>query len=387
MQIALNAQLVSTQQSYRSAGVSTYSLELLRALGRLRTEGQTAHEFTAYVGDEALALDGVTLVRGRLPLGVQFGARPPARIVWEQTAFPLLARRADLLHGLVNVLPLAARVPGVVTVHDLAFVRAPETMPRVRRTYLTALCRASVARAARVVAVSRQTADDLLRFFGVPAARVAVVPNGVDARFGPASAEESTAFRRARGLPDRFLLYLGTLEPRKNLERLLTAYARWRADAPASQRDVKLLLAGGKGWYYTQIFAQVRALGLESAVLFPGFLPAAELPAWYAAALAFVYPSRFEGFGLPVLEAMACGTPVLTSTTPSLLEVAADAALTVPPDDEAALADALRLLVEQDALRAELSRRGRARAARYSWRRTAQETLAVYEDARTAVHR
>lgn len=372
--IALDAQLLSTTHGYRSAGVSTYSLHLLRALGVLRGEGVTVLTFRAYVNDPNVQIDGVDIIRSRLPL-----ERPLPRIMWEQAALPRLARETALVHGLVNVLPLAATVPGVVTVHDLAFLRAPESMPGWRRTYLTALCRASVARARRVIAVSTQTADDLMRHFGTPAGKIAVVPNGVDAAFMPADPARAAAFRAARGLPERFVLFVGTLEPRKNLDGLLRAWARWRAQAPSDFADVRLVIAGGKGWFCDTIFAQARALRLEGQVLFPGFLPAEELPDWYRAALGFVYPSRFEGFGLPVLEAMACGTPVLTSTAPSLLEVAGGAALTAPPDDEAALADALRLLIEQESLRAELSRRGLARAALYSWRRTALETLAVYD--------
>lgn len=375
MRIALDAQLIATQPGYRSAGVSTYSLQLLRALGTLRREGATAHGFTAYVNDAALRIDGVELARTALPLD-----RPLPRILWEQTLLPWEARGAALLHGLVNVLPLAARVPGVVTVHDLAFLRAPESMPRVRRAYLARLCRASVAKAQRVIAVSAQTADDLHAFFGTPAGKIVVVPNGVDAAFAPGDVARAAEFRSSRSLPDRFLLFVGTLEPRKNLDGLVRAYARWCANAPDGVADVKLVIAGGKGWFYESIFAWVRSLGLEADVLFPGFVPAAELPDWYRAALAFVYPSHLEGFGLPVLEAMACGCPAVISTAPSLLEVAGDAALAVPPADEDALEHALHLVIEQESLRAELARRGLARAARFSWRRTALETLAVYED-------
>ncbi len=375
MHIALDAQLIHTGASFRSAGVSAYSLNLLRALGAARLEGTTEHSFAAYVNADDLRIPGVSLQRSRLPLD-----HPIARIGWEQAYFPLALGGADLVHGLVNVLPLAACVPGVVTVHDLAFLRTPQALARAKRTYLAALCRASVARAVQVIAVSTQTADDLMALFGTPARKITVVPNGVGPEFAPATATASARFRAARALPDRFILFVGTLEPRKNLEALVRAYAAWRAQARDEDRDVKLLLAGGKGWFYEQIFAQVRALGLEEAVLFTGFVPAAELPSLYAAALGFVYPSLLEGFGLPVLEAMACGAPVITSRAPSLLEVAGDAALCVEATDEAALAHALALLVTQPALRAELSARGRARAAHYSWRRTATETVCVYEE-------
>src|SRR5690606_6847481 len=144
--------------------------------------------------------------------------------------------------------------------------------------------------------------------------------------------------------------------------------------------DVALVLAGARGWYYDEIFRTVTALGLAGRVHFPGFVPAADLPAWYAGAEAFVYPSLFEGFGLPVLEAMACGVPVICSRVPSLLEVAGDAAITVAPDDEAGFAHALRLVLEQPRLCSALRKRGLVQAARFSWRRSAEQTLAVYEE-------
>lgn len=374
MQIALDAQLIHTGASFRSAGVSAYSLNLLRALGAARLAGATRHRFTAYVNAPGLALPGVDLVQSRLPL-----QRPLVRIAWEQALFPVALGDAGLVHGLVNVLPLAARIPGVVTVHDLAFLRTPDALPRAKRAYLAALCRASVARAAHVIAVSNQTADDLCALFGTPARKITVVPNGVGADFIPAADSEIATLRAAHVPPARYLLFVGTLEPRKNLDTLVRAFARWRAQAAPGDRDIKLVLAGAKGWFYEQIFAQVQALGLADAVLLTGYVPANDLPYWYQAALGFVYPSRLEGFGLPVLEAMACGVPVITSRAPSLMEVAGDAAICVEATDESALAHALALLVTQDALRAELCQRGLARAALFSWQRTAAETLAVYE--------
>lgn len=381
MKIALNAQLISTSDSYRSAGVSGYSLHLLRALGRLRPEGQLAHTLHAYVNADGLVIPGVEV--RQTPFSLH---NPAARIAWEQSALPLeIARRGDdLVHGLVNVVPLATGVPAVVTVHDLSFVRTPDALPALKRTYLTALCRRSVAKARQVIAVSQQTADDLMRYFETPSDKITVVHNGVGEEFAPAKPDDAprlAEWRAAHNLPERFLLYLGTLEPRKNLPLLLRAYARWRGMTAPENGDVKLVIAGGKGWFYEEIFTLTKELGHVDAVLFPGFIPSADLPSWYRAALAFVYPSRFEGFGLPVLEAMASSTPVITSQAPSLLEVAGDAALTVPTETPDALADALELVVNQPALCSELARRGIARAARFSWRTAARETVDVYDAA------
>jgi len=376
MRIALNAHLISDQESYRGAGVNNYGRQLLGALGQLVQEGRTPHRLIAFVHAHELQVAGIDLVRSHLPL-----ERPLARVAWEQTLLPLhlITQRADVVHGLVNVLPLATRTPGVVTVHDLSFVHTPQSLPPLKRVYQTRLCAASVARARRVIAVSRQTAEDVERWLGVPPAKITVIPNGVAPTFTPGDAAAAARFRQAKGLPARYLLYLGTLEPRKNLELLVRAFARWRAQAPPADQEIALVLAGGKGWYYDTIFRQVEAVGLQDLVRFAGFVPAAELPDWYRAAHAFLYPSLFEGFGLPVLEAMACGLPVLCSQSASLLEVTGDAALTFPADDEEALAQAIALLAGQPALLGALCARGLAQAARFSWRRAAEELLAVYE--------
>ena len=379
MHIAINAQLLSDQQSYRGAGVSNYSRHLLASLGELVADGSTDHRFTAFVNANGGETAGIHIQRTRWPLH-----RPLARIIWEQSLLPLQLSqlRADLVHGLVNVLPLTTRVPGVVTVHDLSFMRMPESLTVARRTYLTRLCQASVQRAAHVIAVSRQTADDVMHYFDIPAAKISVVYNGVAASFVPGDPITTAAFRQIKNLPARFLLYLGTLEPRKNLELLLKAFARWRNQASAEERQIKLVLAGGKGWFYTEIFRLVNALDLEQSVLFPGFIAENELPLWYQAAEGFVYPSLFEGFGLPVLEAMACGTPVLCSQASSLLEIVGTSTLTFPSQSEEELAAGLALLTGQPALRADLRAKGLVQARQFAWRNTAQATIAVYEAAR-----
>lgn len=376
MHIVLNAHLISAQAGYRNAGVSTYSRRLLTALGELVQQGVTEHRFTALVHAVDLDAPGIAVRRGPALLD-----SPLARIVWEQTALPLALARlcGDVVHGLVNVLPLATRVPGVVTVHDLSFIRYPELFPRVKRLYLTALCRASVQRARRVLAVSEQTAADLTRFFAVDPERIVIAPNGVAAEFVPGSAAGAAAFRAAQGLPERYWLYVGTLEPRKNLPMLLEAFARWRQTAEPVHHAVQLVIAGGKGWAFDAIFDQVARLGLASVVRFPGFIPQAELPDWYRGAELFVYPSSFEGFGLPVAEAMACETPVLCSDAPGVREVAGDAAWRLPPDDVAAWTAALGELAAQPSRRAALAVAGRAQAARFTWRASAEATLRAYD--------
>jgi glycosyltransferase involved in cell wall biosynthesis len=260
----------------------------------------------------------------------------------------------------------------------------PETLPRAKRLYHVRLSRASARKAQRVIAVSHQTADDLMHYWQIPSDKIVVVPNGVDQRFRPGAPDEVAAFRQERELPARFLLYLGTLEPRKNLDLLLEAFARWIEQAPARNKELTLVLAGGRGWFYERIFAQAEALGLSQRVIFPGFIPDGDLHRWYQAAEGFIYPSLFEGFGLPVLEAMACGTPVLCSDAPSLMEVAGDCALTFPVRGDATqsrdeLVNGISLMVDQPYLRDELRQRGLARSELFSWQRTAAHTIEVYE--------
>ena len=376
--VCINAQLLSSASSYRSAGVSNYSRHLLTALGQRVADGTIPHRLSAFLHAKDFAVAGIEIHRSSAWL-----ESPLLRIAWEQSVLPLALsyRHADVVHGLVNVLPLATRRPGVVTVHDLSFVRLPELFPPYKRAYLTALCRASVMRARQIIAVSHQTADDLVRLWGVDEARVRVAPNGVDARFSPGTAAQVEAFRHARALPERYWFYLGTLEPRKNLSVLLDAFARWRQAAPCAASPPHLVLAGGKGWYYETIFAQVAALGLTEWVHFPGFVPDAELPQWFRAAELFVYPSRYEGFGLPVLEAMACGTPVICSDAPGVREVAGDAAIQVAPDDVEAWVAALTLAATQPARLAALREAGLARAKQFTWETAAAVTIDAYERA------
>jgi glycosyltransferase involved in cell wall biosynthesis len=267
--------------------------------------------------------------------------------------------------------------PTVVTVHDLVFLRYPERFRRSKRLYLQALTGWSVRRARRVIAVSESTADDIVQLLGLPRRRITVIPNGIDhAALRPLPAAEVAAFRRAKGLPERVILYVGTLEPRKNLPALIRAYAAIRAETGAT-----LVLAGGKGWFYEEIFRTVRDLGLADVVRFPGYVPDAELPLWYNSAEVFVYPSLYEGFGLPALEALACAVPVIAANTSALPEVVGQAGLLIDPADDAALAAALRAVLTDPALAARLRAAGPPQAARFAWDAAARRTLAVYESA------
>jgi glycosyltransferase involved in cell wall biosynthesis len=370
--IGLNAQLLSLSQSYRGAGISWYQVNLLQNLARVSPEGL---RYSAFLSDPAFAEPSLTLHRSRLPT-----RRPVVRIFWEQFGQPLALRQAgiDLLHALAFVAPVAAPCPFVVTIYDLSFLRYPEAFRPFNRWYLSRFTTRSVKRAEAIITISESTRQDVIKLLGAPPERVHTVYCGVDQSFRPLPETEVAAFKQARQLPDTFVLFLGTLEPRKNVDGLIRAYARWR------ERDKNappLIIAGGKGWYYTKIFQLVEALDLTEAIRFPGYVPQEELVRWYNAASLLVYPSYFEGFGLPVLEAMACGTPVITSTVSSLPEVAGTdgAALLVDPTDIGALAEAMAQLMSQPDRRAVMSTRGRARAAGFQWEQTARDTVAVYQ--------
>ena len=374
MRVGLLGHLLSFAPGYRRAGVSRY----IEALVRYLPDTDPSLELVVFTNNasyrsarEQIATR-VTWAVSCLPT-----QRPPVRILWEQCLAPAATRRwrLDLLHAPVNVVPLAGPRPLVLTVHDLAFLRYPEHYPPLKQRYLAALTRRSARGADLVIAVSGQTREDVVELCGVRPEKIVVVPNGVDASLRPVrDADVLQAFRQAHGLPNEFVLFLGTLQPRKNLEGLLRAYARARAELP-------LVVAGARGWRESRIFQLVKELDLVDRVRFTGYVRPEDLPLWYSAATAFVYPSLYEGFGLPVLEAMACGTPVITSATSSLPEVAGDAAILVDPRDTDALARALRELAGSPRLRAELSAAGLERARAFSWERTARETLQAYRQA------
>lgn len=238
--------------------------------------------------------------------------------------------------------------------------------------YLAVLTRLSARRAARVIAVSRHAAQEASKLLQVPPERLDVVHHGVADEFRPLRKEIIDEFRRQRSLPAQYVLYVGTLEPRKNLSRLVQAFAQ------TSSRDWGLVLAGGAGWGYESIVRDVQARGIADRVLFAGYVPDSDLPLLYNAATVFAYPSLYEGFGMPVIEAMACGLPVLTSKASSLPEVAGDAAELVDPSNVGAIAAGLARLMSEPDLRGELRKRGLARARQFDWRRTARQTAQVY---------
>ncbi|HVB21993.1 MAG TPA: glycosyltransferase family 1 protein [Ktedonobacteraceae bacterium] len=384
MHIGMNAQLLSFSQNYRNGGVSRYIRSLLTELAKQPGE----HEYTVFVNGQAVIEQLTDSYRHPQITYVPASwseSQPAARIAWEQLTLPSLIRQKhiDVLHSPVNVLPerLPRSCAGVVTLHDLAFLRFPNVLTRSKRLYHRTFTVRSLKRATMIIAVSDSTRQDAVELVGIPAKHIQTVYTCINEQFSNVSkGEEVQSLRQKYGLTGGFLLYLGTLEPRKNIPTLIEAYARLRQTYNIQE---KLVIAGGKGWLYDTIFAKVQALGLESEVIFPGFIPDEEQTTWYAAAAAFVYPSLYEGFGLPVAEALACGTPTVTTTVSSLPEAGVGLALTVEPHDVTAMADALHTALTDVALREKCQAMAPTIAERFSAHTMVQQTLRVYEQAAT----
>jgi len=371
--VALNAQLLSLSPTYRSAGISSYMDNLLRHL----PAADAGMDYEVFTHERAWpAPAGMRVRYTRWPTH-----HPLARIPWEQVVLPwwLYAGRHNLLHALAFVAPLAWRGPTVVTVFDLSFLLFPERFRVYNRLYLSMFTRLSARRADRVIVISESTKRDAVRLLGLDARRVAVVYCGVDEMYRPLPAEVVEEYRRRRGLPERFVLFVGTLEPRKNIAGLIEAYRLLAAGWPRGAGEPPaLVIAGAKGWYYQDVYQAVQRAELMERVVFTGYVPADELPFLYNAATLFVYPSFYEGFGLPPLEAMACGTAVVVSDRSSLPEVVGDAGVLVNPEEPAAIAQAMHELLRDEEARRVLADKGRRRAAAFSWQRAAQETTAIY---------
>ena len=357
---------------HRRAGLGRYAESLARALLPLLGD-ELAFFYNREAGIEPLA--GLE----RVPAAtVNLGYKPWRMLVWlgqaGRVGFNRLVPGATLFHATEHLLLPLRGVPTVLTVHDLIFRRYPAHHKPLNRWYLNPTLPLFCRRAGHIIAVSEQTKRDVIAAYGVPAKKISVIYEAADPRFRPQPAEDRSRCPARYDLPERYLLFVGTIEPRKNLGRLLAAFERLHAEGLTDA----LVIVGKRGWLYDDFFARLEGSPAKQAVIFPGFVPDADLPAVYAGAQALAFPSEFEGFGLPVLEAMACGAPVVCSNTSSLPEVAGDAALLVDPLDVDALTDALRRVLNDPALAADLRARGLAQAARFSWARAAEETLAVY---------
>jgi glycosyltransferase involved in cell wall biosynthesis len=362
----------------QGAGIGRYVRELLKALVALAPQNPDLNFRLFYAATQA------RYPLPPLPAAFRLRVLPCHDIwlarIWQRARLPL---PVELLTGRVQVYhspdftlpPTLPKVPTLLTVHDLSFVRDPDSAAPGLRHYLNQVVPRSVRRATHILADSAATQADLQALYHTPAEKITVLYSGVEASFQPVRDVTALAALRNRYRlgSQPFVLAVSTLQPRKNFLRLIQAFDQGLRDSPYN-----LVIAGGKGWLYDDIFAEVTRRGLNERVLFVGFVQDADLPALYSAATAFAYPSLYEGFGLPLLEAMACGTPVLSSTVSCLPEVAGDAALLVDPYDVTALAVGLQRIVTDAGLRAQLLAAGSLRAQQFRWQQSAQQLLAVY---------
>lgn len=372
--IGINAHLLSAEAGYRRAGIHQYITQVLRHLPP-DTESQQCLLYAPLSAGPFARFPDQSVFHSRWPT-----ERRLIRIAWEQLAWPVLARRdkLHLLHGMAFVTPVFSPCPTVVTVYDLSFVHFPDRFSRAQRLYLASQTRRSCQVAKRVITISDAGKRDVHERYAVPLDHIDVVRPGVDGAFQPRPSDEVAQFRQRHDLPDHFILHIGTLQPRKNIPTLLEAFKQ------IERLGLTLVLVGGKGWLYDEIFRRVESLGLQDAVRFTGYVPDDELPLWYNAASLFVFPSLHEGFGMPVVEAMACGTPVVASNLPSVGEAVGEAALLFDPLNALELAERMLAVVKDDALWAKMSEAGLAQASRFSWQQAGRETAAVYRRALAA---
>lgn len=360
---------------HRRAGLGRYAASLTRALHRRsRQEQGYALFYNRERGIEPLA--GLE----HLPSStVALGYKPWRMLVWmgqlARLGFDRLLPDGTLFHATEHLLLPLRSVPTVLTVHDLIFRRLPEHHKSLNRWYLNAALPLYCRRATHIIAISQCTRRDLIASYQIDPEKISVIHEAADPRFEPQPPERVAAVRQRYNLPERYLLFVGTIEPRKNLTRLLHVFERLHREKLTDG----LVIVGKRGWLYGDFFAELERSPAGERVILPGYVPDEDLPAVYAGAQALAFPSLFEGFGLPAVEAMATGTPVACSGTSALPEVVGGAALTFDPTSQEAIASALRRLLTEPGLRRELAERGLERAARFSWDRVAAETEGVYE--------
>ena len=360
------------------AGIGRYTRNLVRALADIDAESRYTLFVAGGPGDDGLGLWPANFRVRSIPLSDRW-----LQILWQRMRLPVPIQAVtgplDLFHSPDFVLPPVGSTPAILTIHDLSFMRVPECFVPGFRSYLEKAVSRGVRRAGRILADSENTRHDLIELLGVEPGRVVVLYPGVESRFEPVCDADVLDQVRARyRLPDHFILGLGTLQPRKNFVGLIEAFAQLLAHSQDVCRNLRLVIVGGEGWLAEDIPAAVARLGLEERVRLVGFVEDVDLPALYSLASVFAFPSLYEGFGLPVLEAMACGTPVVAADNSSLPEAAGNAGLLVPAKAPPALAKALESLLTDSSLRDQMVAAGLKQARKFTWPKSAQQLLSLY---------
>ena len=358
---------------HRRAGLGRYAESLTRALVAAHPD-RFGLFYNRERGVEPLA--GL----GHLPARtIALGYKPWRMLVWlgqlGRVGLDRFLPGAELFHATEHLLLPLRSVPTVLTVHDLIFRYLPAHHKPLNRWYLNLTLPLYCRRATHIITISECTRRDLVTAYDLSTEKITVVYEAADPRFRIQSPETVAAVRARYDLPDHYLVFVGTIEPRKNLTRLLSAFETIRAEGLSDG----LVIVGRRGWLYDDFFAALERSPVRDAVIFPGYVPDEDLPAIYAGAQVLVFPSLYEGFGLPVLEAMACGTPVTASSASSIPEVGGDAVLYFDPTDTDEMIETTRRLLRDAALREEMRTRGLVWANRFSWEQAANETKAVYD--------
>jgi glycosyltransferase involved in cell wall biosynthesis len=368
LRIAIDAHSVGT----KLGGNESYAVNLIEALAQI----DHVNNYTIYVTtnearerfSDRWSNFKVRLTRPHTPL-----IRIPLTLSAELRKHPV-----DVLHVQFTAPPFCP-CPVVVSIHDLSFEHLPQTFNRRSRTQLRLTVRHSARRATRILSLSQHTRGDIIETYGIEPERIDTIPLAAPDHFGPVTDNrELQRVRHTYGIEGDYILAVGSIQPRKNLARLVRAYASLRGGGSADKLP-KLVLAGKCAWLYDETLRALTETGVGDAVVLTGYVPEGDLPALYSGALCFIYPSYFEGFGLPPLEAMKCGAPVIVGNRTSLPEVVGDAALAVDPFDVGGIAVAIEALINNSELRRELSLKGQERASQFTWRETARRTLAVYQ--------
>lgn len=357
------------------AGVGHYTFHLVQSLLHLDRRNEYFlyfdHRMPRAVTDD---FERPNITVRRMPFS-RYGKLLPFAYSHLLLASFLSRDRLDVFHATANVMPLSYARPTVVTIHDLAIYEHPEWFPsQIASTRL--LVPQTVKKAAAIIAVSKATKRDLCSLFNVPSRKVTVVYEGADTVLLNLR-DRTTDVRKTYRLPQRFILYVGTIDPRKSLTTLIQAWQRLSDLRPEAVRDTALVIGGGAGYRGQEVLDLIAKLKSRS-VRYLGYLPHNHKVKLMQAAAAFVFPTRYEGFGLPVLEAMQLGTPVITTNTSSIPEITGSAAMLFEPEDVNALAESIRAVLTKPAVAAKLSRSGRKQARLFSWPATARQTLEVY---------
>ena len=369
MRIGIDATALPPQP----VGAGNYIIQLIRALAAGDFDNQLVI-FAQQKGPRLINLQSDSSIEWQ----IVEDSSPGSRLIWEQTVLPSLSQKTkiDLLHSLHYTKPLRLNCASVVTFHDMTYYLYPQLHTRSRRLVFPTAMRFSAKQADALITVSESTREDAIRLLEIDPERIFTTQLGVDPSFTVLDDNDAELRVISKySLPEKYILYLGTIEPRKNLPVLIKSYKQIADDGT----DYKLVLVGKYGWMYQEVLALIDDLDLQDMVCLTGYVSQEDLPVVYNLASLFVYPTIYEGFGLPALEAMACGVPVITTRVASLPEIVGDAGLLIPVNDTDALYEAMNQVLEDTALRENLIHDGLARSKLFSWERTAQLTQQVYK--------